>query len=153
VAVLQTTVGPAISVLGVAPDAVLVVVVCRGLIRGSEQGMVWGFLGGVALGLLSGAPFGGHALLLTVIGAAAGVGRLNPFSSQIFVPILAICASTLAYVVGMVVMVRGIGGPAVSVPTLAGIVAPAMITNAILGVLCYWALHALLQRTGLRSEF
>jgi rod shape-determining protein MreD len=145
-------VGPVLGVLGVVPDAVLVVVVCCGLIRGSEAGMIWGFLGGIALGLLSGAPFGTHALLLTLIGAVAGLARLNPFRSQSFVPILAVCVSTLVYVPMMALFVRGIGWVVASAATLASIVAPAIMTNAILVILSYWALSALLRRGGLRSE-
>jgi rod shape-determining protein MreD len=54
----QTTVMPHIHILGVQPDLLLMVVTSWSLLRGAEAGMLWALIAGVALDLVSGAPFG-----------------------------------------------------------------------------------------------
>jgi rod shape-determining protein MreD len=55
---LQSTVLPRITVLGVHPDLLLMVVTSWSLLRGSEEGMLWALIGGLGMDLLSGAQFG-----------------------------------------------------------------------------------------------
>jgi rod shape-determining protein MreD len=50
----------------------LLVVLVWTILRGLNEGMVWGFVGGLAIDLLSGGPFGAHTLAL--LGVAL-VGR------------------------------------------------------------------------------
>jgi rod shape-determining protein MreD len=153
VAILQTTVGPALSALGAVPDAVLVLVVSLGLLRGSEEGMVCGLLGGLAVGLLSGAPLGAHALLLTPIGYIAGLGRRSPFRSRLFVPILAISGATCVYMVGMALLLRVTGWPLAPSPALVLTIVPTTVTNAVLMLVGYWWIARLVEsRRGVRSD-
>ena len=86
--------------------------------RGSEEGMIWGMLGGLCVGLLSGAPLGAHALLMTIIGFSAGLGQRSPFRSRLLVPLFSIVVATLAYTAGLAVILRLFGWPLVVNPTL-----------------------------------
>jgi rod shape-determining protein MreD len=153
-AIVQTTVGPALGLWGSAPNGVLVLVVCWGLVRGSEEGMAWGVLGGLAVGLLSGAPLGAHSLVLAVIGFLAGLGQSSPFGSRLFVSLVAVGAATVLEAVGMALILRVSGWPIVLSPALTGVVVPAMIVNAVLTPFCYWLIAHLFElRGGLRPEF
>lgn len=141
---------PSLSVFGVTPDAVLVVVVCCSLLRGSTDGMVWGFLGGLAIGLLSGAPLGAHALILMVVGYLVGIGQRSPFQAQLLVPTAAIAAATALYIAGMATILRLSGWPLTLSTSLLNLVVWAILTNAMLMLLCYW-LAARLVDTRSRS--
>jgi len=71
VALLQDVVFARFSLLGAKPDLVLMAVVVWALLRGSEEGMIWAFVGGFVLDLLSGGPLGAMSLSLMVISILA----------------------------------------------------------------------------------
>ena len=52
VAIAQSTVMPHLTIMGVKPDLMLLAVMSWSLLRGSEEGLVWAFIGGLALDLL-----------------------------------------------------------------------------------------------------
>lgn len=52
--------------LGFVPPFMLVIVVCRALVSGANEGMRWAFYGGLALDICIGSLLGSHALALLV---------------------------------------------------------------------------------------
>jgi len=76
-ALLESTVGPHIGVGGAHPHLVLVLGVVWTVAAGVESGLVWAFVGGLALDMFSQRPLGSSAFaLLLSIGGAAIVARL-----------------------------------------------------------------------------
>lgn len=71
-AVLQSTWVEELHVLGGRPDLVLLLVVTWGVIRGANDGAVWGFIGGMLCDALSGGAMGMWTLALTMVGYLAG---------------------------------------------------------------------------------
>lgn len=71
-AVLQSVWLEDLHVLGGRPDLVLLLVVTWAIIRGSNDGVMWGFVGGMCCDLLSGGVFGLWTLSLTTVGFLAG---------------------------------------------------------------------------------
>jgi rod shape-determining protein MreD len=71
-AVLQSVVIERINILGGRPDLVLLLVVAWSIIRGAEEGALWGFVGGVFCDLLSGSGIGLWTLSLTAVGLLVG---------------------------------------------------------------------------------
>ncbi|HOT90035.1 MAG TPA: rod shape-determining protein MreD [Anaerolineae bacterium] len=71
-AVLQSVWLENIQVLGGRPDLVLLLAVTWGIIRGANEGAVWGFVGGIFCDLLSGGEFGMWTFALTAVGFLAG---------------------------------------------------------------------------------
>jgi rod shape-determining protein MreD len=71
-AVLQSTWLEGVQLIGGRPDLVLLLVVTWSIIRGAEEGALWGFIGGVFCDLLSGSGLGLWTLSLTVVGFMAG---------------------------------------------------------------------------------
>lgn len=71
-AVLQSVWLEGVEVLGGRPDLVLLLTVTWAVIRGANDGAVWGFAGGVFCDLLSGGTFGLWTLSLTAVGFIAG---------------------------------------------------------------------------------
>ena len=72
VAIVQVSILAPTSILGGTPDALLVVLVCLALLRGSVAGAVAGFAGGLLVDTATLGTLGITALLLTVAGYWAG---------------------------------------------------------------------------------
>jgi len=154
IAIAQATVGQLVRVLDVAPNAVLVVVVCAGLLGGERTGTLWGLLGGLALGLLSGAPLGTHVLMLAGIGYLAGIVQRSPFQSLFVIPQLASAAATVIYLAGMSLLLRASGRVFAVEPALVYVAAWAVLMNGALMLVCYWlAAHLVETRSRRISAF
>ncbi|MBN1259136.1 MAG: rod shape-determining protein MreD [Anaerolineae bacterium] len=85
-AVLQSTWIEDLRILGGRPDLVLLLVVTWAIIRGLNEGVLWGFIGGAFMDSLSGGPFGVWTVTLTAVGLIAGQGwvqRLGPTSIRL----------------------------------------------------------------------
>ncbi|MDP8904188.1 MAG: rod shape-determining protein MreD [Chloroflexota bacterium] len=76
-ALIETTVLPEIPLFGAYPDLLLALAVVAAVIMGFEDGLVWAFLGGLLVDLLTpGRPIGAVTLtLLLVVGIAAALSR------------------------------------------------------------------------------
>ncbi len=150
-ALLQVTLIPHLTVAHVQPDVVLVAVVCWALVHGPTEGAVWGFLGGLALDMLSAAPFGMHTATMTIVGIAAGTAAalipselwLLPPGASVLCTILqqGICAWFL----------RTTGWPIEWGTVLTTVVLPAALLNLLLTVPLY-QLARLLNRRGTVEE-
>lgn len=102
---LQGTVLARISFLGAKPDLVLVVVVCFALADGPAVGMGAGFGAGLMADLLGSHTLGLLALVLCVVGYAAGVIRSYFDRLATFTPMVVMAILTAA----AVLMYAGIG--------------------------------------------
>jgi len=71
-AVLQSAWLQDVRVLGGRPDVVLLLTITWSIIRGANEGAVWGFVGGVFCDVLSGSGFGLWTLTLTAVGLFVG---------------------------------------------------------------------------------
>ncbi len=96
-ALLELTVGPYIRIADAQPHPVLVLGVIVTIAVGLESGLVWAFIGGLALDVLAQRPLGSTAFaLLLCVGGASVLGRslarLRPV-----VPIGAVFVLSLGY--------------------------------------------------------
>jgi rod shape-determining protein MreD len=94
---LQSTAANRMDIGGVKPDLVLLVVIIGTLIYGSRPGMVWAFVGGVALDLFSGGPLGSSSLALMAAALAVGIGQHTLSRYNLLVPIAAGVVGTAIY--------------------------------------------------------
>jgi rod shape-determining protein MreD len=125
----------------------LLVVVSWSLLRGAREGIVWGFLGGLALDFLSGLPLGSSALTLTVTAYLASLGQLTLYRTSPLFP------SGLALVLAgvhdcMLMVLLSLVGYAVAWPELLLRVAmPSAVLGSLVMPLVYRGLTHLHQRT------
>ncbi len=85
-AVLQSVWLEGLNIFGGRPDLVLLLAVTWAIIRGQNEGVVWGFVGGIFMDLLSGGAFGIWTVALTLTTAIAGqpwVHTLGPTSIRL----------------------------------------------------------------------
>lgn len=74
-ALAESTAGYLLDELGGGRlNLVLVLVTAWSLVRGTQDGLLAGLAGGLALDLMSGSPFGLHTILLGMLGAATAIG-------------------------------------------------------------------------------
>lgn len=106
---LQSTVIPVLSIGGVRPDLVLVVVVSVALSAGKEVGVLCGVFGGVLQDLLSVGPFGYNTLTKMLLGLLVGLYERKVNKGSLLLPLLAVAVSTagVAVIAAMFLLAYG----------------------------------------------
>jgi rod shape-determining protein MreD len=143
VAILQATILPHLTVWGVFPDLPLLVVVSWSLLRGVREGVVWGFIAGVAVDLLSGAPFGAATLPAIAVCLLAGLGQTTVFGAHVALPMLAMFLATILYDLLFLLVVSISGQAVIWLDSLLRIILPAAALNALLTPLAFWSMRKL----------
>ncbi len=148
VAMLQSTVMPRIMALGVHPDLMLLVVTSWTLLRGAQEGMFWALVGGIAIDLFSGAPFGVYTLSLLVASFLSSLGERNVFRLDLLIPILVIPLATLVQNAIMLALLWALRWPTDWGAGFAHVIFPAMLVNTISMPVVYLALRTLDRHVG-----
>jgi len=138
-ALLQSTVVP--TVIGVRPEIVLLLVVAASLSGGMEAGVVWGFIGGLSLDLLSGAPLGVFTLTMVLVGALVNVGESNLFSTSLLLPLGAVFVATFVYHFLTIVLLQTLGWSIGWGPAILQVALPSAVVNTLLMPLVYFFLR------------
>ena len=99
VVLVQATLLARVQVCGASPNLLLVVVVCWSLLHPwPHDGLVWGFVGGLALDVIAGLPLGTSSLaLMATTPSWPGWGRTASFRSQSLLPMLLVALATPVY--------------------------------------------------------
>lgn len=71
-ALIQSVFLSRVSLWGARPDLMLLVVLGWAIVRNLDEGLVWGFIGGLIVDLLSGGPLGATPLALLAVAFLAG---------------------------------------------------------------------------------
>jgi rod shape-determining protein MreD len=129
-ALLQSTVLPLFRVAGVKPDLVLLIVISWSLLRGSREGIRWGFLGGLCLDLFSGAPLGASSVGLMTASLLTGQGETNIFRGNVLLPVLFAPVGTVVYYGALLIIFELTGQSQPIFRSFGQIVLPAAIMNA-----------------------
>lgn len=145
---MQSTVIPHLAIGWVKPDLMLLVVISWSILRGTREGIVWGLVGGIALDLLSGAPFGVFALAMALVSLLTGLGEINVFRTNVALPLATISLATIAYNLVSLFLLQASGWPIDWGDSLLRIILPTTILNALLMPLVYRSLRWLHRRTG-----
>ena len=82
---------------GARPDLVVLVVLVWAVVRGVDEGLVWGFIGGLIVDLLSGGPLGATALALLSVAFLAGQPWGQGFGLAVARLLLLALLGTVAY--------------------------------------------------------
>ena len=148
IVILQTTAMPHLTVLGVKPDLVLLMVLCWSLLRGSKEGLIWALIGGIGLDLVSGAPFGTSSAILVALSLLAGVGELSVFRTHIVLPLIVTLIATLIYGLLFLLLLHVRGYSITWADSLTKVILPSTLYNVLLSPFVYKALYWLHRRTG-----
>ncbi|MGH2681103.1 MAG: rod shape-determining protein MreD [Actinomycetota bacterium] len=91
---LQTTVFPELTLLGVKPELLYLVTVVFAALRGPSEGAIVGFVGGLAQDFLLDMPKGITALTLTMLGYTVGLARQYITSPSPLLPAVLVALGT-----------------------------------------------------------
>jgi rod shape-determining protein MreD len=94
---LQTSWVDAISILGITPDLVLIVLVFVGITRGQIEATALGFLSGLLLDIYNPEWMGVNALANSLIGFAVGYTRIGIVAEDIQVQAAILFVATLVH--------------------------------------------------------
>jgi rod shape-determining protein MreD len=146
IALIQSTVVPHLAIWGVFADLPLLVVVSWGLLRGPKDGIIWGFIAGLAVDLFSGAPFGAATLALMTAGFLSGLGEAAVFRAHLALPLLVVFLATFVYDMIFLLVVQ-ISGARVAWPdSLFRLVLPSAILNVVLTPVVFLLMRGLHNR-------
>ena len=131
VLILQTVVLARFRILGVMPDAMLMLAIAGGIVAGPVGGAGLGFGSGIAIDLFLHTPFGLSALVYSLVGYAVGVGHSGVLQSAWYLPVLSAMAASAGGVLLFSAVASVLGQPVVAarLPTVAVVVA---CVNAVL---------------------
>jgi rod shape-determining protein MreD len=151
IAILQSTVVTHVKIWGGFADLPLLVVVSWGLLRGPREGLIWGFIAGLAVDLLSGAPFGAATFGLMVAGLLSGLGKSTVFRSQIVLPLVSVLLATIVYDIIFLIVVWISGDPVAWLDSVVYLILPSAVLNAVLTPVVFVIMRWLSTRFG-RTE-
>ena len=83
--------------MGARPNLMLLVVLIWAMVRGLDEGVVWAFVGGLIVDLLSGGPFAGTAVALVVAAYLAGQSLVEGVGSDAVRSIIMAVLGVLMY--------------------------------------------------------
>jgi len=93
--VIQLTLINSVTILGIKPDLILIVVVVFSLLKGAKEGTISGFTSGLLQDIFSTGLLGMNALAKTVIGFTCGIFKEKIFYEHILflIPVITFIAS------------------------------------------------------------
>jgi rod shape-determining protein MreD len=103
-AIAQAAFVPAVNVLSIGPNIVLVLMLIWSADRGMAEGVLWTLPVGVLLDLLALDPLGSNTLALIPVAIIGGLARRRLFHSGVIIPMLLVVVATVVYqLVGAIV--------------------------------------------------
>lgn len=147
-ALLETSVFSEVRPFGVKPDLVFVLAIIAAMVVGVEEGLLWAFLGGLMLDMLSAErPVGSTTLaLLLVTGLAVVAARFVP-QTRVLLPTLAVFVLAWVYhLVGFALLSTTTG--AAMVPDPQTMLLPLALLDAAVGLAVALVARSLWLRYG-----
>jgi rod shape-determining protein MreD len=147
VALSQTVLVSRIDLWGGRPDVMLLVVLVWSVVRGMNEGLVWGLIGGLIIDLISGGPLGATTLALLVVAFMAG----EPWGLGVGAPVIRLLILTfICVIVYHLVLLAVLGWTGYAVDwgwALLRVAAPSALLNAVLAPFVQRPLGWLERRT------
>jgi rod shape-determining protein MreD len=145
-AALQATILQLIGLQGGGPNLVLLIVLSWSINSSLRQGVIWAFVGGTMLDLLSALPLGTSSIpLLILVFAVGGLGQQVYNIGILWLGGLTAGGTLLQQLTQMVLMIM-LGYHVLFVQNITYIVIPTMIYNLILILPVYWFMRRIQRR-------
>lgn len=136
-ALFQSSLITHLAIAGVFPTIVLITVVDWGILRGPEEGMLWAFLGGLALDVFSGWPLGTSALAMVAVASVVSLGGGTFIRTHALLPIATIFAATILYYLVALFILASTDRTVDWLQAVRGTVVPIAIYNAVVNIPWY----------------
>lgn len=143
---IQLTLINSITILGLKPDLIMVVVVVFSLLRGAKEGTVSGFASGLLQDIFSTGLLGMNALAKTVIGFFCGIIKEKIFREHILfiIPVITFIASFMQSIL-MFLLLRAFGIEYGLAWSLKQVALPEALYSSLLSPFIFLAINKLFQ--------
>ncbi len=94
---LQSTLLQHIAIVNVKPNTAIIIIVCYAILRDDVEGAIFGFFTGLLLDIFYGEFLGVNAMLGLITGYLSAKPFKDYYKENIFLPVLLVAVSTLAY--------------------------------------------------------
>ncbi len=130
-AIFQATAAPQIRIGGGSLNLLLLCVMSWEQIDARGEGYGWAFIGGIALDLISGGPFG--VSILGLLAATFIANRLSSglFRDRLFLPLVTAVAGTFAYNGIYLLLLRIFGVPINLMDAIVQVILPSAVLNTL----------------------
>ncbi len=145
-ALAQAAFIPAINVLSIGPNVVLVLILVWSADRGIGEGVIWALPVGILLDLLALDPIGSNTLALIPVAIIGGLARRRLFHSGVIIPMVLVVAATVVHQVIAAVVSSATGSSYSIGATLRLAVLTALLNMAIVPLV--YLVVAILDRLG-----
>jgi rod shape-determining protein MreD len=85
--IVQTTIMSRLEIAGGQPDLIVLVVLAWAILDKGQEGMVWGFVGGLVLDLFSTTPFGISSVALVVVTFFVSLAESQVYRESLILPV------------------------------------------------------------------
>jgi len=143
---IQITLVNLITILGLKPDLILVVVVIFSLLKGEKEGTISGFASGLLQDIFSTGLLGINALVKTVIGFTCGILREKIFHEHILflIPVITFIASFIQSIL-IFFLLRTFGIEYNLIWSLKQVALPEALYSSLLSPFIFLAINKLFQ--------
>ena len=148
VALIQTTALAGVEVLGARPNLMLLVVLIWAVVRGIDEGLIWAFVGGLLLDLLSGGPLASMALALLAGAYLAGQSLGEQVGSRAIRLVVLTVLGATAYHLTLLLILDWSGHAVDWGFSLLQVAGPSVLLNALLAPILLPSLTWLERVTG-----
>jgi len=153
VALIQTVLLSPIDLGGARPDLMLLFVLVWAAVRGVDEGVVWGLIGGLVIDMLSGGPPGATTLALLVAALLAGQPWGRGIGSPVIRLLLLAFVAVLAYHLILLLVLSWTGYPVDWGWAILRVAGPSALLNASLTPFVQRPLNWLERRMGRERLF
>ncbi|KNZ69565.1 rod shape-determining protein MreD [Thermincola ferriacetica] len=150
--IIESTVFSFFPVAGVKPDLILIFVVFYALLKGPQEGVLAGLIGGLTEDIFFGHFIGLNAFPMLVTGFLFGLLEKKVYKENFFIPILTVIAATwlnqsLVFLLGLSIE----GFPANYVAVFQNVIFPTLIYNSCLSPFIYGKFYKSTQKRFFRQ--
>lgn len=152
IALLQGVLLSQVNLWGARPDLMLLVVLAWAVVRNVEEGLLWAFIGGLILDLLSGGPLGAILLALVAVAFLAGQSWGQGFGSPVVRLLLLTFLGVVVYHLTLLFILTLMGYAVDWRFALTRVIGPSALLNVVL-IPFVWQLLTWLDRRTRRERF
>lgn len=145
-ALLQTGMGDHLAVANTLPSLMLIAVINWGILRGPDEGMMWGFMGGLCLDVFSGWPIGTNTVALVLVTSVVSLGGGTFIRTHTLLPPAAVFVGTIMYFAVALFILESTHQPVDWIAAMRNGVLPLALYNAVLNLPGYWLMRKLEAR-------
>lgn len=144
--ILQVSIAPYLAIFGIVPNFILLVVVTLALVEGPVAGCTAGFVGGLMLDLVGSGIVGPWALVLCLVGYAAGMMQAQMFAEGWLLPVTVAAVAALSAELAHGLLLAFLGEGAGFWSSFGRLMLPTALYNTALAVLFYPLLARVLRQ-------